>query len=111
MSAWLQFSRRIKLSETPILASSVIAPHLQAGEVRSARLTRSTNSTDRRIQLMKKILAISFCAVCLCLAGVASRTHGGGSDSKASFERWIEQANKAQTTNDAKWMEANLASG
>ena len=60
---------------------------------------------------MKKILAISLCAVCLCLAGVASQTHGGGSDSKASFERWIEQANKAQTNNDAKWMEANLAGG
>ena len=60
---------------------------------------------------MKKILAISFCAVCLSLAGVASQTPGGGSDSKASFERWIEQANKAQTNNDAKWMEANLASG
>jgi hypothetical protein len=59
---------------------------------------------------MKKILAISFCAVCLSLAGVAE-THSGGSDSKASFDKWVEQANKAQTANDAKWMEANLASG
>jgi hypothetical protein len=59
---------------------------------------------------MKKILAISFCAVCLSLAGVA-KTHSGGSDSKASFDKWVEQANKAQTANDAKWMEANLASG
>jgi len=57
---------------------------------------------------MKKILAISFCAVCLSLAGLAQ---SGGSDSKASFDKWVEQANKAQTTNDAKWMEANLASG
>ena len=59
---------------------------------------------------MKKILAICFCAVCLSLAGVA-QTHSGGSNSKASFDRWVEQANKAQTANDAKWMEANLASG
>jgi hypothetical protein len=59
---------------------------------------------------MKKILAISFCAVCLSLAGVA-QTHSSGSDSKASFDTWVEQANKAQTANDAKWMEANLASG
>jgi hypothetical protein len=59
---------------------------------------------------MKKILAISFCAVCLSLAGVA-QSHSGGSDSKASFDKWVEQANKAQTANDAKWMEANLASG
>ena len=60
---------------------------------------------------MKKILAISFCAVCLSLAGVAAQTQSSGNDSKASLERWIEQANKAQTNNDAKWMEANLASG
>jgi hypothetical protein len=58
---------------------------------------------------MKKILAISFCAVCLTLAGVAAQTHSGGSDSKASFDKWVEQANKAQASNDAKWMEANLA--
>ena len=60
---------------------------------------------------MKKILAISFCALCLSLSGVAFQTPSGNSDSKVSFEKWIEQANKAQTNNDAKWMEANLASG
>jgi len=60
---------------------------------------------------MKKILGISFCAVCLSLAGSAAQTHSGGSDSKASFQKWVEQANKAQTDNDAKWMEANLAGG
>jgi Domain of unknown function (DUF4440) len=60
---------------------------------------------------MKKILAISFCALCLSLSGVAFQTQSGNSDSKVSFEKWIEQANKAQTNNDAKWMEANLASG
>jgi hypothetical protein len=60
---------------------------------------------------MKKILGISFCAVCLSLAGFAAQTHSEGSDSKASFQKWVEQANKAQTDNDAKWMEANLAGG
>jgi Domain of unknown function (DUF4440) len=60
---------------------------------------------------MKKILAISFCAVGLSLAGVAAQTHSGAGDSKASFEKWVEQANKAQTDNDAKWMEANLSRG
>ena len=60
---------------------------------------------------MKKILGISFSAVCLSLAGFAAQTQSGGSDSKASFQKWVEQANKAQTDNDAKWMEANLAGG
>jgi hypothetical protein len=60
---------------------------------------------------MKKILGISFCAVCLSLAGFAAQTPSGSSDSKASFQKWVEQANKAQTDNDAKWMEANLAGG
>ena len=58
---------------------------------------------------MKKILGISFCVVSLGLVGVAARPHGAVD--KASFEKWVEQANKAQTDNDAKWMEANLASG
>ena len=60
---------------------------------------------------MNKTLGILFCAACLSLAGVAAKTQSGGSESKASFEKWVEQANKAQTNNDAKWMEANLASG
>jgi hypothetical protein len=58
---------------------------------------------------MKRILEISFYVVCLSLLGVAARPRGAGD--KASFEKWVEQANKAQTDNDAKWMEANLASG
>lgn len=61
--------------------------------------------------MKKNILAISFYAVCLSLAGVPALTHTGADDSKASFEKWVEQANKAQTNNEAKWMEANLASG
>jgi len=60
---------------------------------------------------MKKILAISFCAVCLSLAGIAAQNQSGGSDSKASYTKWVEESNKAQTNNDAKWMEANLAAG
>jgi hypothetical protein len=60
---------------------------------------------------MKKILAISFCAVCLGLAGAAAQTPSGASDSKASFEKWVNEANKAQINNDAKWLEANLARG
>ena len=42
---------------------------------------------------------------------LAAQTQAGGSESKASFEKWIEQANKAQTSNDANWMEVNLANG
>ena len=57
---------------------------------------------------MKKILGISVCAVCLSLIGFVARSHGAA-DSKADFEKWVEKANKAQTENDAKWMEANLA--
>lgn len=60
---------------------------------------------------MKQILAISFCAVCLGIAGVAAQTNSGGGNSRAAFQKWVEQANKAQTDNDAKWMEANLAAG
>ena len=32
-----------------------------------------------------------------------------GSSSKASFAKFVEESNKAQTSNDAKWMEANLS--
>jgi len=60
---------------------------------------------------MQKILAISICAVCLSFAAVAAQKHSGGSDSKSSFDKWVEEGQKAQTNNDAKWMEANLAPG
>ena len=55
-----------------------------------------------------KILVIAVCVVCVSVAGVAAQTH---SASKASFEKWVEQSNKAQTDNDIKWLEANLAAG
>jgi hypothetical protein len=58
---------------------------------------------------MKEVLAMWFCVVCLGIAGVAAQTHTDGADSKAAFQEWVEQANKAQTYNDAKWMEANFA--
>ncbi len=59
---------------------------------------------------MKTFLAISICAVCFTVAGLAAQK-GSGSDSKASFDKFVDEANKAQTNNDAKWMEANLAAG
>jgi hypothetical protein len=56
---------------------------------------------------MKKNLAIGLCAACLCVAGVAAQKSGNAS--KASFEKFVEESNKAQTANDAKWMETHLA--
>jgi hypothetical protein len=56
---------------------------------------------------MKKLLAISLCAVGLSVAGIAAQKNS--SASKASFDKFVDEANKAQTANDAKWMEANLA--
>ncbi len=58
---------------------------------------------------MKMRVVMAVCAICLSVAGVAAQKKG--SDSKASFDKWVEEANKAETNNDAKWMEANLASG
>ena len=59
---------------------------------------------------MKKLLVISICAVFLSVAGIAAQK-SSGSDSKASFVKFVDEANKAQTNNDAKWMEANLVAG
>ena len=56
---------------------------------------------------MKKIVAISLCAACLSIASLAAQK--SSSNSKASFAKFVEEANKAQTDNDAKWMEANLS--
>ena len=58
---------------------------------------------------MKKTLAISVCAVCLCVAGFVAQSHSADDSSKASFDKFVEESNKAQTSNDAKWLEANLA--
>jgi hypothetical protein len=58
---------------------------------------------------MRKRVAVAVCAVCLSAALVAAQKKG--SDSKASFEKFVEAANKAETNNDGKWMDANLATG
>jgi len=60
---------------------------------------------------MKKILAVSVCAVCLSLVGFAAQKQGASSASKASFEQFVNDSNKATTENDVKWIEANLADG
>jgi hypothetical protein len=57
---------------------------------------------------MKMRLAVAVCALCLSAALVGAQKKG--SDSKASFEKFVEAANKAETNNDGKWMEANLSS-
>jgi hypothetical protein len=54
---------------------------------------------------MKKLLAISLCAICLSAVLAAQKS----SDSKASFAKFVDEANKAETNNDVKWMEANLS--
>ncbi|MBV8053499.1 MAG: nuclear transport factor 2 family protein [Acidobacteriaceae bacterium] len=56
---------------------------------------------------MKKEILISVCAICLCVAGLAAQNHS--SSSKASFDKFVEESNKAQSSNDAKWLQANLA--
>jgi Domain of unknown function (DUF4440) len=58
---------------------------------------------------MKKNFAIVFCAVCLAVAGLAAQEHSGSSGSKASFEKFVKESIKAQSSNDPKWLEANLA--
>ncbi len=58
---------------------------------------------------MKKLLAISVCAVCLSVAGFAAQKNSGSSDSKTSFDQFVQQSIKAQSSNDAKWLESNLA--
>lgn len=56
---------------------------------------------------MKK-LVIAVCIVCFSIVAVSAQKHAAGS-SKASFEQFVKESDKAQTGNDAKWMEANLA--
>ena len=61
---------------------------------------------------MKRKFEVAVCAVCLvwvCVATVAAQK--SSSASKASFEQFVEESNKAQTANDAKWMETHLAAG
>jgi hypothetical protein len=58
---------------------------------------------------MKKNFAIAVCAVCLCAAGFAAQKHAADNTSKSSFDKFVEESNKAQTSNDGKWLEAHLA--
>ena len=58
---------------------------------------------------MKKKFAISICAVCLTVAALATQEHSTSKASPASFKKFVEESNKAQSGNDAKWLEANLA--
>ena len=61
---------------------------------------------------MKKEVAVAVCAVCLLgLYALVVAAQKPNSASKASFEKFVEESNKAQTANDAKWMETHLADG
>lgn len=59
---------------------------------------------------MKKSLAIAICAICISVAGLAAQEHGASGGSKASFDKYVNENMKAVTSNDAKWLEANLSS-
>ena len=56
-----------------------------------------------------KNVAIAVCAVCLCVAGFAAEKHNASNTSKSSFDQFVEESNKAQTSNDSKWIEAHLS--
>jgi Domain of unknown function (DUF4440) len=58
---------------------------------------------------MKKKVAVTLGAISLCLVGFVAQSHSADNTSKTSFEKFVEESNKAQSSNDAKWMEANLA--
>jgi len=58
---------------------------------------------------MKKNFAIACCVVCLCIAVCAAQKRSASNTFKASFEKFVEESNKAQTANDVKWMETHLA--
>ena len=59
---------------------------------------------------MKTTFAIAVYAVCLSLAVFAAEKQGA-TGSKASFEQFVNESIKAQTANDAKWMQAHLSEG
>ena len=58
---------------------------------------------------MKKKVAVALGVVSLCVVSFVAQSHSADSTSKASFEKFVAESNKAQTSNDAKFMEANLA--
>src|SRR5947209_18058146 len=62
-------------------------------------------------KLLKTNLAISLCAVFLCVAAFAAQKHSASNGSKSSFDKFVEESNKAEISNDGKWIEAHLADG
>ena len=56
-----------------------------------------------------KNVAIAVCAVCLCVAGFAAEKHMASNTSKSSFDQFVQESNKAQTSNDGKWLESHLS--
>jgi hypothetical protein len=58
---------------------------------------------------MKKNVTVAVCAVCLCIAAYAAEKHSAGNTSKSSFDQFVQESNKAQTSNDGKWLEAHLS--
>lgn len=58
---------------------------------------------------MKKNIAIAVCAVCLCIAAYSAEKHSAGNTSKSSFDQFVQESNKAQTSNDGKWLKAHLS--
>ena len=60
---------------------------------------------------MKRNFAISLCAVCLGVAGLVAQQHASSTGSKGSFAQFVNDSIKAQTANDAKWLEAGLVAG
>jgi hypothetical protein len=56
-----------------------------------------------------KNVAIAVCAVCLCVAGFAAEKHMASNMSKSSFDQFVQESNKAQTSNDGKWLEGHLS--
>ncbi len=60
---------------------------------------------------MRKRLVIAVCAGCLSVATFAAQYQAGDTSSKASFTQFVQDSIKATASNDANWMEANLADG
>ncbi len=58
-----------------------------------------------------KNVAIALCAVCLSIAALAAQKQTASHTSKSSFDQFVQESNKAQTSNDGKWLEAHLTDG
>lgn len=58
---------------------------------------------------MQRNFRISLGVVCLGVASLVAQEHAGSSGSKGAFAQFVNDSVKAQESNDAKWMETNLA--